>query len=145
MNCPRCNTALTEQKFKSIEIDRCPDCKGLWLDFHEMDALEDNVMDDDRRKGTMEYARRESDIACPHCDAVMETFNYRANDLPIDHCPNQHGYWLDKGEEDKVLEHMKARVGDLKRSASAESQWADFLERGGQRSFLDKVKSLFTG
>ena len=97
------------------------------------------------RKGMVEYARRESDISCPHCNEPMETFNYRARDLPIDHCKNEHGYWLDEGEEKKVLETMKQRVQDLKRSDSAEVSWSKFLERGGTRSFLTKVKDLFTG
>ena len=102
-------------------------------------------MDEDIRKGMVEYARRESDISCPHCNEPMERFNYRARDLPIDHCKNEHGYWLDEGEEKKVLEIMKQRIQDLKRSDSAEVSWSKFLERGGTRSFLTKVKDLFTG
>ena len=145
MNCPRCNVALNEKKFKDIDIDHCPDCKGLWLDFHEMDQLEDHSMDDDNAKGMIGYARRESDITCPHCNEVMETFNYRAHDLPIDHCKNEHGYWLDAGEEKKILDVMKQRVSDLKRADSAEDSWSKFLERGGTRSFLTKVKDLFAG
>jgi len=102
-------------------------------------------MDDDDSKGMIEYSRRESDISCPHCQEVMETFNYRAHDLPIDHCKNQCGYWLDEGEEKKVLDIMKQRVQDLKRSSSAQDSWAKFMERGGTRSFLTKVKDLFKG
>ena len=102
-------------------------------------------MDEDDRKGLMEYSRRESDISCPSCHEVMETFNYRAHDLPIDHCKNRHGYWLDEGEEKKVLEMMGQRVQDLKRSSSAEERWAQFMERGASRSFLTKVKDLFRG
>ncbi len=145
MNCPRCDVGLDEKSFKGIEIDHCPQCKGLWLDFHELDQLEDHSMDDDERKGMIEYARRESEISCPHCHEVMETFNYRAHDLPIDHCKNQHGYWLDEGEEKKVLDIMNQRTRDLRRTASAEEKWVNFLERGGTRSFLTKVKDLFTG
>ena len=145
LNCPRCNVALNEKKFKDIDVDHCPQCKGLWLEFHELDQLEDHSMDSDDTKGMLEYARRESDISCPHCDELMETFNYRAHNLPIDHCTNEHGYWLDEGEEKKVLDIMKQRVRDLKRSSSAEESWSKFLERGGTRSFLDKVKDLFTG
>jgi len=145
LNCPRCDVALDEKKLKDIEIDHCPQCKGLWLDFHELDQLEDHSMDDDDSKGMIEYSRRESDISCPHCHEVMETFNYRAHDLPIDHCKNECGYWLDEGEEKKVLEIMKQRVQDLKRSSSAQDSWAKFMGRGGTRSFLTKVKDLFTG
>ena len=143
MNCPRCDVALNEQSHMGIEVDHCPECRGLWLDFHEMDQLEDHAMDDDERKGMMEYSRRASDIACPKCHEVMETFNYRAYNLPIDHCKNQHGYWLDEGEEKKVLELMGQRVQDLERSSSAEEQWSKFMTRGKPRSFLSKVKDLF--
>ena len=58
MNCPRCSATLTERKLKDVEVDRCPECDGLWLDFHELDQLEDNAMDDDSLKGMMDYARR---------------------------------------------------------------------------------------
>ena len=40
---------------------------------------------------------------------------------------------------------MKQRVQDLKRSGSAEESWSKFLERGGTRSFLTKIKDLFAG
>ena len=40
---------------------------------------------------------------------------------------------------------MKQRVQDLKRSSSAQESWAKFMERGGSRSFLTKIKDLFTG
>ena len=145
MNCPRCDVALDEKKLKDIEVDHCPQCKGLWLDFHELDELEDHSMHDDDNKGMVESARQESDISCPHCQEVMETFNYRAHNLPIDHCKNQCGYWLDEGEEKKVLDIMKQRIQDLKRSSSAQDSWAKFMERGGTRSFLSKGKDLFTG
>ena len=145
MNCPRCDVALDEKKYKDIDVAHCPQCKGLWLDFHELNQLEDHSMDEDNRKGMVEYSRRESDISCPHCNEPMETFNYRAHDLPIDPCKNEHGYWLDEGEEKKVLEIMRQRVQALKRSDSAEASWSKFLERGGARSFLTKVKDLFTG
>ena len=145
MNCPRCATTLTVRQFKGIEVDRCPDCRGIWLDYHEMDELEDSASRDEIAKGMRDYARRGGDLPCPHCHAMMEVFNYRAHNLPIDHCPNDHGYWLDHGEEERVLELMKERSRDLRRSTAVEEQWAQFLERGGTRSFLDKIKGLFGG
>ena len=107
MNCPRCNVALDGHKYRDLEVDHCPNCRGLWLDFDEMDLLEDSANKEEVLKGTRDYARRPGDLPCPHCDALMDVFNYRAYNLPIEHCPNNHGYWLDKGEEDRVLELMK--------------------------------------
>ena len=51
MNCPRCHAALYVEKYKGVEIDRCPSCKGMWLEYHELDQLEDKEMDDDDMKG----------------------------------------------------------------------------------------------
>ena len=97
MNCPDCNVALDERKYRGIEIDHCPQCRGLWLDFDEMDLLEDTANRDEILKGMREYARRSGERPCPHCGIAMDVFNYRAHNMPIDHCPNDHGYWLDKG------------------------------------------------
>ena len=145
MNCPRCDNELKLEKYRGIPVDRCPDCKGLWLDHSELDELEDSVMSDDEAKGTMEYAHRESDIDCPKCGQLMGTFNYRAYDLPIDFCLQEHGFWLDHGEEERVLELMKQRIQDLNRSVGAEVEWAKLLGRIGSRSFFDRVKDLFRG
>ena len=51
MTCPRCSGTLTLETYKGIEVDRCSECKGLWLDYDELDQLEDTEMDDDRLKG----------------------------------------------------------------------------------------------
>ena len=144
MNCPQCNIALDQRRYRGLEIDHCSECRGLWLDFAEMDLLEDTANRDEILKGTRDYARRAGDRPCPHCGAKMDVFNYRAYNLPIEHCPDDHGYWLDKGEEERVLELMKERARDLRRSESAEQQWQRFLERGGKRGgFLDRIKDLF--
>lgn len=143
MDCPRCSAPLKIETLKGIEVDRCKSCEGLWLDHVEMDQLEDTVMAEDERKGTMVYAVRPSDIACPRCAGPMRTFNYRAYNLPIDECEDQHGFWLDRGEEKRVLDLMKQRIKDLKRAASAEDEWGKLLNRMKSKSFSDKIKGLF--
>jgi len=40
MNCPHCKEAkLLLSERKGIEIDYCPDCRGIWLDRGELDKL----------------------------------------------------------------------------------------------------------
>ena len=143
MDCPRCSAPLEVKSLKGIDVDRCGGCDGLWLDHAELDLLEDTVMDDDERKGTMMYAVRPSDISCPRCAGPMRTFNYRAYNLPLDECEVQHGFWLDSGEEKRVLDLMKQRLKDLKRSASAEDEWGKLLNRLKSKSFSDRMKGLF--
>ena len=143
MECPRCKVALRQKTYKQIEMDTCPECKGLWLDHPEMDELEDIVMDDDPSKGTMIYAVRKSNISCPKCYGPMRIFNYRAYDLPIDECENQHGFWLDHGEEQRVMELMRQRIKNIRRSRKAEKDWSELLIKLKSKSFSDKMKNLF--
>jgi hypothetical protein len=51
MNCPKCNSELVKKFYKGmIEVESCPQCRGMWLDFHELDQLEDIVFDKDNTK-----------------------------------------------------------------------------------------------
>jgi uncharacterized protein len=40
MNCPNCREVkLTLSERQGIEIDYCPDCRGIWLDRGELDKI----------------------------------------------------------------------------------------------------------
>ncbi len=40
MKCPHCSdTTLVLSERRGIEIDYCPDCRGIWLDRGELDKL----------------------------------------------------------------------------------------------------------
>jgi uncharacterized protein len=40
-DCPRCGTNLTMSERQGIEIDYCPQCRGVWLDRGELDKILD--------------------------------------------------------------------------------------------------------
>ncbi len=39
MKCPNCDIALVMADRSGIEIDYCPDCRGIWLDRGELDKI----------------------------------------------------------------------------------------------------------
>ena len=39
MTCPRCNVPLIIAQREGVEIDHCPQCRGIWLDRGELDVL----------------------------------------------------------------------------------------------------------
>jgi Zn-finger nucleic acid-binding protein len=39
MKCPNDGTTLTMSERSGIEIDYCPDCRGVWLDRGELDKI----------------------------------------------------------------------------------------------------------
>ena len=38
-DCPRCGATLTMSERQGIEIDYCPQCRGVWLDRGELDKI----------------------------------------------------------------------------------------------------------
>ncbi|WP_084502463.1 TFIIB-type zinc ribbon-containing protein [Fundidesulfovibrio putealis] len=39
MNCPHCNVTLVMADRCGVEIDYCPQCRGVWLDRGELDKI----------------------------------------------------------------------------------------------------------
>lgn len=48
MKCPKCGADLTTEDYHGIEVDRCPECDGVWFDAGEVESLvkkESGVLD----------------------------------------------------------------------------------------------------
>ncbi len=39
MRCPKCGMQLIEIGYRGIEIDKCSECEGVWLDAGELEAV----------------------------------------------------------------------------------------------------------
>lgn len=131
MKCPKCVTNLVKKYYKgSIEIEYCPNCRGMWLDFHELDRLEDMGMDVDPYKGSLVHHSEPTKFPCPVCDAPLQEFQYRLYDLKLDVCAaHEHGFWLDAGEDERVVEIMRQRNQQTHRKINAEAEWKGMLKR----------------
>jgi uncharacterized protein len=58
MNCPSCQTVLTMADRNGVEIDYCPQCRGVWLDRGELDKIiERSVAFDSRNPNPPQEAR----------------------------------------------------------------------------------------
>jgi uncharacterized protein len=45
MSCPVCRVPLTMSDRQGIEIDYCPQCRGVWLDRGELDKIIERSLD----------------------------------------------------------------------------------------------------
>ncbi len=62
MKCPIDNSDLTISDRQGVEIDFCPQCRGVWLDRGELDKiLERSANIDDDRRGGRGRDRRDDD------------------------------------------------------------------------------------
>lgn len=61
MKCPKCQIDLAISDRQGVEIDYCPQCRGVWLDRGELDKITERASryrdedDDDRRPERREY------------------------------------------------------------------------------------------
>jgi hypothetical protein len=143
MKCPDCGTELAPTRRHGVEVDACPACHGLWLNAQELDQLEDAAFDlGDAEKGTLVFAAEPSTRSCPQCGEPLQGFQYRLYDLPLEFCAQGHGYFLDAGEDERVVALMREEERRLKRAERAEDRWAGQLRRLRAPGFFEKLRGL---
>ena len=54
MNCPVCNITLNLSERQGIEIDYCPQCRGVWLDRGELDKIIEKSIPLEIQRGKVE-------------------------------------------------------------------------------------------
>ncbi len=142
MKCPKCDGELKEETYQGLPINRCNKCSGIWLNYPELEEVEDKVWSDEELKGTLEFNPVKSALNCPLCNSVMTKFNYRYSDLIIDTCPNFHGFWLDSGGVERVEKLMEEDKAAFERKIRVENQWDKHLAFLHSPTFMNKVRDL---
>lgn len=142
MKCTKCGGEFKTSIIKGIEMDQCSGCQNIWLDYNELDQLEDTVWDHDELKGSLFYGTQPSTVHCPKCGVLMNKINYRFYDLELEVCPDSCGFYLDANEEKRVLDLIEKEEKASKRKASAEEEWTKSLKRMKSVSFFSKLKSF---
>jgi uncharacterized protein len=54
MKCPSCNETLLMSEKKGVEIDYCPNCRGIWLDRGELEKIIESSADHYSKKENYE-------------------------------------------------------------------------------------------
>lgn len=105
--CPVCREPMIAYQLEGVEIDRCLECGGTWLDAGELETLAE-LADADLSKlaRALEEQRgaRRTDRRCPRCPRRLREFRLGERDqVEIDRCPGNHGLWFDRGEMAAVI------------------------------------------
>jgi Zn-finger nucleic acid-binding protein len=61
MKCPNCNAAMNPFERQGVEIDTCPQCRGVWLDRGELDKIIERYEEYDSYRNEPREERRRSD------------------------------------------------------------------------------------
>lgn len=116
MYCPVCkDEILIALEYESVEVDYCPECRGVWLDSGEIELLfgdEDAATEFLTIGQPATVPKGEKYRRCPECDKKMTKESTESEDpITFDHCPNGDGLWLDRGELAAMLAHADSVVG----------------------------------
>jgi len=160
--CPRCKETLVISTSEESSFFQCTSCAGLWLDRenfekfmakHEANAEpRPEPLPGQPRKSVFpvyshkELYRRESDpqvdLRCPTCRRVMlrkRFAHYSA--VYLDECLS-HGFWLDEGEIQEVLEIIEA--GGLDEARERHERSMKRRRRASRRRRLERKSERIT-
>lgn len=79
MKCPVCNVDLVMSERQGVEIDYCPQCRGVWLDRGELDKIIDRSAQSYSSSGR-ERDRRDDDCRDRDYDDRRYDDRYRDDD-----------------------------------------------------------------
>lgn len=144
MNCPRCNTTLKTERYEGIEIDKCSQCGGTWLDDGEILKIvqtEEETFDPMLIRETLAQGftgipkdQQAPTVNCPKCQSLMTPLNYDySSGIILDRCPQGHGLWLGGKELEKVQIAMEQAEKDYQKN---KDEWIAFAKS----SLMEKEK-----
>ena len=121
MDCPKCQTTLQPQTVAGVDVDRCPNCQGLWLDLGELEALLQQTLAAESLKPAGSAVYDALTGPCPRCGGqghMTRLTSLRRADVVMDSCAVCYGIWLDGGELAKLAaagegDNLRAWIGRL--------------------------------
>jgi Zn-finger nucleic acid-binding protein len=66
MKCPTCNVELKMTDRQGVEIDYCPNCRGVWLDRGELDKIIDRAAEAEFARPVAQAPYRDDDYDREH-------------------------------------------------------------------------------
>ena len=150
MKCPKCAVEMEKRRSCELELDECPQCKGVWYDRGELKEAKDRA-DEDVRWVNFELWKDKDrcnvsaqERKCPRCDIRLATIHDHHSDIDIDVCAKCDGVWLDAGEFEKIVKTLdedanNKTVSEYLRASIREAK--DIVLSPGER-FISEWKDL---
>jgi len=118
--CPACRATLVLYRLQSVELDGCPACGGIWFDRNELRKLKDRLDRgswgnlrwlDDELDAIGRSDAKPSERRCPRCEQrQLLSVRFGSTDTVIDWCPGCQGCWLDRGELERIVAYLRAKL-----------------------------------
>jgi uncharacterized protein len=122
MRCPVDKIEMISQEVEGVLIDECPQCKGIWFDQGELEAVKDalepdtNWMEVDLWRQEDRFDLSQSEGLCPRDNVRLMSLKYGEAAIEIETCLKCHGVWLDGGELKKIISALDAEIDQMSAS-----------------------------
>lgn len=108
MKCPKCDSNFEQLQTPFGDVERCLNCKGLWLDMLEHEDLKEIA--DGIDVGDPQVGRQYNeidDINCPVCanSKMLKMVDAKQPHIWFESCPTCFGRFYDAGEFKDLSEH----------------------------------------
>ena len=116
MKCPVDGNDLEYFMVDSVEVEKCPECQGLWFTKREIRLAEEEEGVDESWMGFDLWSDHDSfrtewsSRICPVCSENMATILYGLTGVQVDYCTEEHGLWLDQGEFERIIDSLQEEM-----------------------------------
>jgi len=123
LHCPRDGNALAPVQDMGLDLDTCPDCKGIWFDLGELRRAEDLVEGDLHWLEFTLWHDEEAfeltptPLACPRCGERLGSMLYHNTGVVVHSCPACEGTWLDHGDLELIVRQLADELHALPTSS----------------------------
>jgi Zn-finger nucleic acid-binding protein len=149
--CPACGHNLKSAKLLTLQVDQCPNCKGVWLDRDELRLAKDQAdpnldwMDFEIWKHPDLFEVEQRHLKCPKCQTELVAVRYGETKVSIDYCRSCQGIWLDRGEFKRIVDALESEVTHMTTSEYVKASIAEAKELfTGPESFLSEWRDFKT-
>ena len=117
--CQDCDCPLKTESMGPRLLERCPQCRGIWLSLAQLKEILDQVSHKVEEEMATVESDGEAEIAhtfapervkrsCPSCAQEMDNFKFENTGIWVDAC-QEHGIWLDQGELKLIAQRRQSQ------------------------------------
>ena len=119
MICPACKSDMIVVEHHKIELDYCPNCRGVWFDAGELELLLESAGLESVEPllaglaSSTEAESKEKKRKCPICVRKMrKVLVGQEPEILLDFCQQGDGIWFDGGELNLLVGQLAGKMGE---------------------------------
>ena len=122
MQCPKDKIDMIRREVGGVQVEECPQCKGIWFEQTEFLKAKDSVepdaiwLDFEIWKHEDQFKVDLRGIQCPKDGTRLVALGYGETGVELNYCTQCQGIWLDGGEFEKIIKALDDELTSMSAS-----------------------------